>query len=202
MCILKYVFVPLMRLFVRESISFEHIPAKGPVILVANHASYIDGPLIRYFAGWYTGREPRGIQAKDWLDKGLFRKFIFVTLMKQIPTNGATEKALAALRHGGALLLFPEGGRSPDGTMQKATHTGLGVLAAETKAPVVPIGIEGSYDWWPRQKTLPTFKLRTIKLRAGKPVKFTGEKTKKNYLAFQTKIMRQVAKLAHTAYAY
>jgi len=202
MCILKYVFVPLLRLFVKESISFERIPAKGPVILVANHASYIDGPLVCYFTGWYTGREPRGVQAKEWLDKGVFRNFIFVTLMKQIPTNGATEKALAALKAGGALLLFPEGGRSPDGTMQKATHTGLGVLAAESRAPVVPIGIEGSYGWWPKQKALPTFALRAIKIRAGKPMKFTGAKTKKNFLAFQNKVLRQVAKLAHTTYAH
>lgn len=198
MCILKYILVPLLKLFVKESISFDRIPAKGPVILVANHASYIDGPMIRYFASWYTGREPRGIQARDWLEKSILRKFIFVTLLGQIPTNGSTEKAFKALRAGEIILLFPEGTRSSDGTIQKTTHTGLGVLASQSNAAVIPIGIEGSYDWWPRQKILPTFKLRCMKVRVGKPMRFTGEKTKKNFLAFQTKVMNAVAKLAHT----
>lgn len=200
MGLLKYLFVPLLKLFVYESKGFSSVPKKGPAILVANHASYIDGPLIALFPEWITGREVRSIQSKEWLEKSWLRKFIFVTLLNQIPTNGSVTKALEALYKGETLMLFPEGHRTEDGTIHKTKHTGLGVLAAQSKAPVIPIGIQGTFAWWPRQKTLPTFKPRCIAIRAGKPLRFTGTKTKKNYLAFQHRVMHAIAKLARVSY--
>lgn len=195
MCVLQWLFVPLMKLFVYESKGFQNVPKSGPVIFVANHASYIDGPLIRYFAEWHAGRLPRGIQSREWLERSWFRKFLFVTLLGQIPTNGSTEKAVAALNRGEAILLFPEGHRSLTGRIEKTGHTGLGVLAAATKAKVVPVGIEGSFAWWPSGRALPSFR-RCMAVRVGKPVSFAGAPNKKKYLAFQNKVMNTVAKLA------
>ena len=200
MC-LKYLFVPLLKLFVAETTGFERIPKYGPVILVANHASYIDGPLAVFFADWYCGRRVRGIQSREWVTKTWLRSFLFLKLLRQIPTNGSIEKALDFLRAGGALLLFPEGNRTRDGKMQKATHTGLGVLASQTNAAVVPIGIQGSYAWWPPHQSVPSLK-RCMAVRVGKPMKFTGKPTKKNMLAFQRKAMQAIAKLAKTTYPY
>ncbi len=70
------------------------------------------------------------------------------------------------------------------------------------KATVVPIGIEGSYDWWPPSKLLPSLKPRCMAVRVGKPMKFTGKPTKENFLAFQRKAMQSIAKLAKTNYPY
>lgn len=201
MC-LKYLFVPLLKLFVYETKGFDRIPKHGPVILVANHASYIDGPLVVLFADWHRDRSVRGIQSKEWVTKNWFRSFLFLKLLKQIPTDGSIVKALDALRAGGALLLFPEGGRTRTGRMQKATHSGLGVLASQTKATVVPVGIEGSYGWWPAHRALPSFRPRCMAMRVGKPVRFRGKATKKNFLTFQTKLMKAAAKLAKTNYPY
>jgi 1-acyl-sn-glycerol-3-phosphate acyltransferase len=201
MCILKWVIVPFMKLYVKEAKGFENIPKEGPAILIANHSSYIDAILVRYFAEWYAGRTPRGIQSKEWLAKGWFRRFVFLTLMKQIPTDGSVVRALEALIRGEALMLFPEGGRSKDGKMQKCTHTGLGVLASSTGAPVIPIGISGTFEWWPRQNMLPKlYSFKKIKMKIGKPITFTGKKSRKSELAFQDKAMKTVAKLAGTRY--
>ncbi len=200
MGLLKYLFVPILKLFVYETKGFHNIPKKGPAILVANHASYIDGPLVMFFPDWHCGREPIGIQSREWLEKGPFRKFIFVTLLGQIPTNGSVAKALTALYKGKMLMLFPEAHRSETGTIHKTKHTGLGVLAAQSKAPIIPVGIEGTFAWWPRNKALPSFKPRSIALRVGKPIKFTGAPNKKNYFAFQHKVMHAVAKLARIPY--
>lgn len=202
MGLLKYILVPFLKLFVYESTGFDRIPAKGPAILVANHASYIDAPLVALFVDWHRGREPRGIQSREWLEKSWFRKFVFLTVLNQIPTDGSIAKALEALRNGECLMLFPEAGRTADGRMQKATHTGLGVLASATGAPVIPIGIEGTYDWWSRHRALPTFKPRCIAMRAGKPIRYSGKPTKQNQLAFQRNVMKTVAKLAHITYPY
>ncbi len=195
MCILSWVLVPFLKLYVKETKGFENIPKQGPVIIIANHSSYIDAVLLRYF----TERMPRGIQSREWLDKGVFRKFIFLTILKQIPTNGSISKALEALVHGEALQLFPEGGRSPDGKIQKCEHTGLGVMASSTGCPVVPVGIKGSFDWWPRQNFLPKlFSFKKIKIKAGKPMIYKGKHSKEGFLAFQKKAMQSVAKLAGT----
>ena len=202
MCISQYVFVPLLKLFVRETRGFERIPKKGPAILVANHGSYIDAVLLRYFTAWYRDRLPKGIQSSEWLDLGIFRRFFYVTLLGNIPTNGSVEKALDALRKGDIIMLFPGGGRSPDGTILKAKHTGLGVFASETKAPVIPIGIDGSFKWWPRQRFFPTFKLREMTIKVGKAMRYSGSKNKKGYLAFQKRVMKVVAKLANKEYKY
>jgi 1-acyl-sn-glycerol-3-phosphate acyltransferase len=200
MCVLKWLFVPLMKLFVSEAKGFENVPRTGRVILVANHASYIDALLVRYFTDWHRGRAPIGIQSAEWLGTSWFKRFIFVTLLGQIPTNGSVAKALASLAKGNALMIFPEGGRSADGKMRKATHTGLGVLASNSNAAVIPVGIEGSFEWWPRQKSLPTFALRKMAIRVGKPVRYSGKPTKQNHLDFQNKVMRAVAKLARKRY--
>ena len=201
MCLLKWIIVPFMKLFVYESKGFNNIPKQGPVILAINHSSYIDAVLIRYFTDWLTGRMPRGIQSKEWIGESWFRRFIFLTILKQIPTNGSVERAIEALVKGEMLMIFPEGGRSPDGKIQKCTHKGLGVLAEATGAQVIPIGIKGTYDWWPRQNSLPKlYKFRSITIKAGKPMKFKGKKSDKNFLAFQNKIMQKVANLAGTKY--
>jgi 1-acyl-sn-glycerol-3-phosphate acyltransferase len=184
--------MPFLKLYVKKAKGFENIPKQGPVIIIANHSSYIDGVLLRYL----TGRMPRAIQSREWLGRGIFRKFIFLTVLKQIPTNGSISKALAALVHGEALQLFPEGGRSADGKIQKCEHTGLGVMASSTGCPVVPMGIKGSFEWWPRQKTFPRlFSFRSITMKAGKPMFYSGANDKKGYLAFQSRAMKQVAKL-------
>ncbi len=201
MCFLQYIAVPLLKLFVYETIGFDRIPKNGPAILVANHSSYIDGPMLAYFVEWYRGRWPHGIMVKQIYEKNWFTRWLF-GFYKQIPTDGSVERAREVLTRGELLLLFPEGGRTSDGKIQQAMHTGLGVLAHETGASVIPIGISGTYDWWSRHRALPTFKPRCISVRVGKPIRYTGPYTMQGFLAFQRKIMNAVARLAHTKYTH
>ncbi len=202
MGLLQYVFVPFLKLFVREARGFDRIPAKGPVILVANHASYVDGPMILFFTEWYRNRLVHGIQLERIFNRNWFTRFLFGTIFRQIPTGGSVEKALELLNRNHVLLLFPEGGRTHDGKLQKATHTGLGVLASQSGAPVIPIGIQGTYGWWSRHRALPTFKPRCISVRVGKQMRYTGTASKQSHLAFQRKVMQAVARLAHMSYPY
>ena len=67
------------------------------------------------------------------------------------------------------LLIFPEGTRSPDGTLQEP-RDGLAVLALRTNAAIVPIGINGSDRVWPKGRKLPIpVPRRTITVRIGTP---------------------------------
>ncbi len=202
MGLLKYLYMPILKLFVYETKGFENIPKKGPAILVANHQSYVDGAFVLIFTDWYCKRWAHGIVLRRYIEQNWFRKLFYYKILEQIPTDGSVDKILKILSDGKLVMLFPEGGRTPNGKMQKATHTGLGVLASYDNIPVIPIGIRGSFDFWPRYKKWPSFKPRCISVRVGKPIKYTGKPNKKNHLAFQRKVMKAVAKLAKTKYPY
>jgi 1-acyl-sn-glycerol-3-phosphate acyltransferase len=77
--------------------------------------------------------------------------------------------AIRVVRNGGAVLLFPEGTRSPDGTPQEA-QPGIGMIVAKTGAPVVPVKIKGSFAALPRHVTLP--RCVPVIIEVGKRVSF------------------------------
>ncbi|MEM4240399.1 MAG: lysophospholipid acyltransferase family protein [Candidatus Woesearchaeota archaeon] len=203
MCLFKWLFVQLMKPYVREAKGFENIPESGPAILVANHSSYIDAPLICALTDWHCKRWPRGIIYKGIYEKNRFIRYFAGTVYRAIPTNGSVGKAIEALARGDIIMLFPEGGRSLDGKMQKCTHQGLGAMASATGAPAIPVGIRGTYGWWPAHRRMPSLlSFKKISIKVGKPVKYSGKATKKDRLSFQRKVMRAVAKLARTKYPY
>jgi 1-acyl-sn-glycerol-3-phosphate acyltransferase len=68
--------------------------------------------------------------------------------------HAAVRRALRVLRHGEPLVVFPEGGRSPDGRLQPF-RPGAFRLALATGAPVVPVTIAGGFEAWPPQRRLP-----------------------------------------------
>jgi 1-acyl-sn-glycerol-3-phosphate acyltransferase len=74
------------------------------------------------------------------------------------------------LRAGECALVFPEGTRTPDGTLQ-AAEPGLGLLIAKTRAPVVPMRIFGAHDVWPIHGKL-RFSGR-ITIVVGEPIRFS-----------------------------
>jgi long-chain acyl-CoA synthetase len=71
------------------------------------------------------------------------------------------------LRHGMALVLYPEGERSIDGT-PRIFKKGAAILSIHLQVPIVPIAIEGFYDAWPRQKSFQKF--AHLKVKIGKPI--------------------------------
>ncbi|MDK2881931.1 MAG: 1-acyl-sn-glycerol-3-phosphate acyltransferase [Bacillota bacterium] len=120
----------------------EHFPEQGPVVLVANHASYLDPPALGVAS-------PRRVyfMAKD----ELFQIPLFGRLLKGLgafpvkrgtPDRRAFKRALEVLASGNVLGIFPEGTRSKTGELGPAEE-GAAVLALRSGAPVVPAGICG-----------------------------------------------------------
>jgi 1-acyl-sn-glycerol-3-phosphate acyltransferase len=143
---------------VRFEGALDAIPTEGPVILAANHVSNVDGVLL---GGWLIPRLPRRVQ---WLGK---REMFDVPIMGRVvrdygvhpvERSGADiegfRTAQRILDAGQVLLLFPEGTRSRDGSLQKP-RDGLAVLALRTGATVVPIGISDTDRVWKRGQKLP-----------------------------------------------
>ena len=138
--------------------ALDEIPRDGPLIIAANHASNLDGPVI---GSWLIPRLGRRIH---WLGK---RELFDWPIVGWVAANGgvhpvdrgaadveAFRLASRILDDGHILFVFPEGTRSPDGSLQEA-RDGLALLAIRTGAPIVPIGIGGSDRVWPKGQRFP-----------------------------------------------
>lgn len=151
--------------------ALDEIPRQGPVILVANHASNLDAVVI--------GSEliPKLGRRIHWLGK---KELFAWPVVGWAAANGgvhpvdrgaadieAFRLASRILEDGHILFLFPEGTRSPDGTLQEA-RDGIAVLAMRSGAPIVPLAIAGSSRVWPKGQSLPHPGGR-VTVRVGKP---------------------------------
>ncbi|MFA7322999.1 MAG: lysophospholipid acyltransferase family protein [Candidatus Nanopelagicales bacterium] len=177
--VLKVVVVgPWLRLLFRPWIEgMENIPKDGPAILVSNHLSFSDSfflPLVvpRHItflakSDYFTGR---GI--KGWLIKSFF------TGVGQVPIDRSGGRASeAALRTGARILgqgdllgIYPEGTRSPNGTLFRG-RTGVARMALESKVVVVPVAMINTYEIQPPGAIWP--RLRRVGIRIGEPMDFS-----------------------------
>ncbi len=126
-----------------RGISVDNVPGRGPVILAPNHFSFMDHFLI----GCYIRRKVR-FMAKSQLFKGPMQ-FIYTHGGVFPVRRGARDEetfitAETILRRGGVVAMYCEGGRSRTGKVGEQAKRGIGRLALETGAPVVPIAIHGS----------------------------------------------------------
>jgi len=192
---------PLMRLFfVKQITGLKNLPKKKPYILVANHASYIDGVLMFLVLLWHKNYPVHILIYKEFF-KTWFKRLVFLTWYRQMQANHSVDHAIEYLENNELVGIFPEGGRTKDGKMKKATHTGMSVMALATKLPVIPMGIDGTYDLWSRHEKWPKFK-RLVTIRIGKPLRFNLPMNKKNYKIVTSKVMKRIAKLAKNEYKW
>jgi 1-acyl-sn-glycerol-3-phosphate acyltransferase len=129
--------------FRARSISTENVPGSGAVILAPNHFSFMD----HFLMGCYIRRKVR-FMAKSQLFKPPMQ-FIYTHGGVFPVRRGAHDEevfvtAKAILARGGAITMYCEGGRSRSGKLAEHAKTGIGRLALETGAPIVPIAIHGS----------------------------------------------------------
>ncbi|TMK26897.1 MAG: 1-acyl-sn-glycerol-3-phosphate acyltransferase [Actinobacteria bacterium] len=126
-----------------RAISTEKVPGSGAVILAPNHFSFMD----HFLLGCYIRRKVR-FMAKSQLFKRPMQ-FIYTHGGVFPVRRGARDEeafitADAILERGGAVAMYCEGGRSRTGKVSEQAKRGIGRLALETGAPVVPIAIHGS----------------------------------------------------------
>ncbi len=195
-CITKYIFWPLFSLFVKRIEGLEHLSDK-PAIYVVNHHSYLDGPLILMMLAWHRNVKVYTF-ATHTTFTGRFWSFVFEHF-GAIRVGGSLPKALAKYRAGYPLALFPEGKRNPVEKIGKLEHTGAGVIALQTKAQIIPIGID-TYHFWNRFDRLPRFN-RTITICIGTPMRFSLKPTPANVKRSIETMMTEVKHLAKRAHA-
>lgn len=147
----------------------EHVPAEGPVILAANHASFIDPPLVG--AGI---RRMVNFLARDTLFDvpvvgAVLRSWKVVPVDREGGGGAGLKAILDRLLNGGVILLFPEGTRSEDGKLRPA-KSGIGLTVIKSKAPVVPVRVFGTFEAYHRRLKWP--RPRALAVRYGRPMDF------------------------------
>ena len=147
----------------------ENVPQTGGVILASNHASFLDPPLvgaglnrdINYLARESLFRFP-GIGA-------LLRSWNSVPVDRDGGGARGLKIILERLLAGGAIILFPEGTRTPDGQLQPA-RSGIGLTVIKSDAPVVPVRVFGTFDAYGKNHKFP--RPYRVAVKYGEPLHF------------------------------
>jgi len=144
-----------------------NVPATGGLLLVCNHQSFLDIPLVAIACSRHVSFVARDSLARSRVLAYVMRECGAVLIRRDTADRSALREMIEHLRQGDCLCIFPEGTRTSDGHLQPMR---AGALLAARKAgvPILPVGIRGTYDAWARRHRLP--RPRRVGLRFGKPV--------------------------------
>jgi 1-acyl-sn-glycerol-3-phosphate acyltransferase len=174
----KVIFTIFYKILFRNEVKGKHnIPEAGGVIIAANHLSYLDPPLIGI-----SMKRQAYYMAKESLFKnpliGWFVRSFSIPVDRESPKPSTIKEAVKLLKDGKVLVLFPEGGRSKDGDIGGGKR-GVAMIAAMSKAPVVPTLIEGTDRALPKgARFLSPAKVR---ITFGKPMKIKSDESTRDY---------------------
>lgn len=145
----------------------ENVPKSGGVLLVANHQSFLDPPLV----GCSCPRQAYFLARKTLFRSGFLLRFLHsydvVPLDQEGTGVGGIKASLRVLKNGGVLVIFPEGARSADGEIAPF-RPGFTTLATRSGAVILPAVIDGAFDAWPRSRKYP--RLGRIHIHFGEPI--------------------------------
>ena len=206
----RVVIGPTLHLLGRPRVTgLDHVPTSGPAILASNHLSVIDsmylplvlsrpvvfpakaeyfsatGPLGRIWAAYLRSTN----QLK--LDRGEGRS-----------AQATLEAAADILRAGNLFGFYPEGTRSPDGRLYRG-RAGLGWLALNTGAPIIPVAMLGTRKMLPPGKPLP--RPTRVEVRIGKPMEFAhlvGDPPARARRIIADEVMAAIADLSGQEYVH
>jgi 1-acyl-sn-glycerol-3-phosphate acyltransferase len=173
----KYTVKALFKVWLRTKVvGKRNVPMRGGLLVVSNHASYLDPPLIGVSMPrrcWFMARST------------LFKNRFFGALIAGLgsfPVERAADRGVAGsgdikairtvleqLELGHPVLLFPEGSRSATGEMERFQR-GVAVLLKRSKCPVLPVAVSGVYDAWPRGKKPRLFVPKRVVVRFGEAI--------------------------------
>ena len=163
------------------------VPQTGGFIVAANHASYLDIPLLGCGMRrrvWYLGRSDLfpGFKAIcQWLG--------WIPLRTGRLDRDAFGKAVSLIKAGKVVVIFPEGSRSLDGRLQ-SPKPGIGVIVAQTGCAVVPAYLKGTFDVLPSGTMWPRF--RPVTVLYGAPLTFSRSQENGEAKQFYQEVSRTV----------
>lgn len=166
----------------------EKVPQTGGLLLAANHASYLDIPLLGcgvHRRLWFMGRRDLfPIPGFKWV----FRALGWIPIRNDRLDRQGFNAAVELIRNGKAVVIYPEGGRTVTGQLRNG-KPGLGIIVAQTKCPVVPVHIDGTFGAMPPGRSWP--RPHRVTLRFGEAMEF-GDLEARSEKAFYQEVSRRV----------
>lgn len=180
-----------------------HIPKTGGVLIAANHASYLDIPIL----GCGVPRRASYMGRMDLFPGPagrLMRYLGWIPIRRERVDRGGFEEAISRIKAGEAVIIYPEGSRTEDGRLQPG-KPGVGMIVAATGCPVIPAHLAGTFDALPPGGR--RIRLRPMRVTYGAPMEFSallkeldGESRKKDvYQRISQEIMDRIAALEGVA---
>jgi 1-acyl-sn-glycerol-3-phosphate acyltransferase len=161
---------PLVSLWTRLEVEgLRNIPASGPFILVANHQSILDPIVVQSVCPRPLHTLTKSTQFSRPLDRWLLSRVNAIPTRRYRIDAQVIRVVLRRLSEGGGVGIYPEGERSWDGSLQPFRRGTIRLLL-KAGVPVVPCGIDGSYDVWPRWSR--RIRRCGVRLAFGSPVRF------------------------------
>mgnify|MGYP001770871991 FL=1 len=202
----KFLLSPLFRIYFDvTSEGVEHIPSRGPAILASNHLSALDSAFIPLVVFRKVTFVAKAEYFERWYSRAIFRAWGQIPLDRSggKASEAALAQALEVLKAGGVFGIYPEGTRSPDGRLYKG-HTGVARLALATGAPVIPVGIRGSFEVMPKGARFP--KRGAVHVAFGKPLRYERRNLtvpeKVAYRLVTDEIMYEIKQLSGQEYVH
>ena len=175
----KYLIIgPWLRILFRPWVEgLENVPKEDAAIMVSNHVSFSDSfflPLVvpRHIAFLAKSEYFTGKGIKGWLTKSFFAGVGQVPIDRSggRASEAALRTAQRILRGAGLLGIYPEGTRSPNGTLFRG-RTGVARMALESQVPIVPVAMINTYEIQPPGAIKPS--LGRVGIRIGTPMDFS-----------------------------
>lgn len=185
-------------LFRYRVIGREHIPRRGGVLVAANHASYLDIPLL----GCGIPRRAAFLGRQDLFPgfRWLFQWLGWIPIRLDRLDREGFGKAIRLIKSGTVVVIYPEGTRAPDGRLRHG-RPGIGVIVAETGCPVVPAYLAGTNEALPVGASW--IRCRPVQVTYGEPIDFTADAQrysgKEFYRYVSRTVMARIAELGKVA---
>lgn len=174
----------------------ERLLREGPVLVVSNHQSFLDPPLI----GTLYEDEMHFLARKTLFKGGfkwLYRQWNSIPVDQEKPDMSSLKTIIRLLKEGHRVLVFPEGARTMDGSLGEA-QPGVGLIAVKAGVPIQPIRIRGARKALPRGSG--RIRLERIEVHIGEPIRLSDAelrelKGKDGYAKTADRLMAAIAEL-------
>ena len=132
----------------------ENVPREGGVLLASNHQSFLDPVLVGIRLPRHTHFMARETLFRSWLAGWVLPRVNAFPIRRGEADKSAIREAIRRVSAGAALVVFPEGTRTRDGSLGRI-RPGIFVIAERAGVPIVPVVIDGAFRAWPRHAKLP-----------------------------------------------